>query len=237
MTVDIAAQDEVVQFTPMPKRKAQGLNKQILNACKQINTSREELATLLDQAAAGQIHLALGFASWTAWFTETVHIVPVDMADRKALTQMMALAGASTRAIAGVLGSSQSTAVHDLADAEGLPEQVTSLDGAQRPRQPAKADAIEADTIDAEVVDAEEVPVPTNEPDEPEEPAERTAADVIEDFGGEIDTLQINVQAFKDILGDELFTKARKRIAQRFCKRLDNAITDLQKILNDVMAQ
>jgi len=207
---------EVVEVAPLTERQAKALNKKIRAANDKMQTDAENLFDLLEQAAAGRIHEALGYASWTAWFSETVQIRPQDREQRKALVAMMTGKGMSQRAAAKALGVSQKTVDRDLEGTESDDsETVTSLDGSQRSRK-------KKPIIDAEVVSVEE--------------PERTAGDVVNDFSNEIDTLLINVQAFKDVLDDELFGKARKRIAQRFVKRLNGAINDLTKIMEEVTA-
>jgi transcriptional regulator with XRE-family HTH domain len=205
-----------VEVAPLTERQAQKLDKRIRTASEKVNVTTDALFELLEQAAAGRIHDALGYASWTAWFSEAVTIRPQDRDQRKAFVALMTGRGMSQRAIAGALGISQKTVDRDLEGVESNDsDTVTSLDGVERPRTKTKVDV-----IDAEVVSVEEAP--------------RSSVEVIDDFGAEIDTLLINVQAFKDVLDDELFPKARKRIAQRFTKRLTGAVDDLFKIMEVV---
>src|SRR6185312_6935765 len=89
---------------PLTERQAKALNKKIEAASEKVSASREQLVDLLDEAARGQIHIALGYASWTAWFSETVQIRPLDVADRKELVKMMTSKGMSQRAAAKALG-------------------------------------------------------------------------------------------------------------------------------------
>jgi len=206
---------EVVEVAPLTERQAKALNKKIRAANDKMNTDAETLFDLLEQAAAGRIHEALGYSSWTAWVADNVALRPQDREQRKRFVQLMTGRGMSTRAAAKALNVSQKTASRDAAEGEYDSDTVTSLDGSQRSRR-------RTTVIDAEVVSVEE--------------PERSAADVVNDFSNEIDTLLINVQAFKDVLDDELFGKARKRIAQRFVKRLNGAINDLTKIMEEVTA-
>lgn len=215
----VVEHNEPVEVAPLTERQAKALHKKVVKANDKWNTDADELFDLLEQAAAGKIHIGLGYASWTAWFSETVQLRPQDREQRKQLVRMMTDMGMSQRAAAKSLNVAQKTVDRDLEGVEtSESDTVTSLDGAQRPRTKAKT------IVDAEVVNVEEA--------EPE----RGAADVVDDFGSEIDTLLINVQAFKDVLDDELFPKARKRIAQRFVKRLNGAINDLTKIMEEITA-
>ena len=211
----------VVDYTPLTERQAKSLDNKIRKASEKVNATTDQLFGLLEEAANGRIHEALGFPSWTAWFSDAVQIRPNDRDERKAFAALMSGRGMSQRAIAAALGVSQKTVDRDL-EGESLDsgdsETVTALDGSEHPRTKAKRQK----PIDAEVISVEE--------------EARSAADTVSDFGNEIDTLLINVQAFKDVLADELFPKARKRIGQRFVKRLDTAITDLAEILEEIRA-
>jgi hypothetical protein len=204
---------------PLSEGKARVLDKQIRQAGARVATEQDKLIELLNKAATGQIHTALGYPSWPAYLKDAVSIVLSDREERKALASLMSGKGVSNRAVAAMLGVSEATVRRDTEGAE-KPDTVEGLDGTPQPRK--KRDD---NVIDAEVVD-----------DEPDD-VERTPADVVEDFAAEVDTLLINVQAFKDILNDdeELLPKARKRLAQRFCKRLSGAISDLQSVVDELM--
>jgi transcriptional regulator with XRE-family HTH domain len=212
---------DTVEVVPLTEREAQRLDKKIRTASEKVNVTTDALFELLEQAAAGRIHDALGYASWTAWFSEAVSIRPQDRDQRKAFVALMTGRGMSQRAIAGALGVSQKTVDRDLEGVESEDsDTVTGLDNVERPRTKARKEI-----IDAEVVSVDE---------EGEVETPRSSVDVIDDFANEIDTLLIGVQAFKDVLDDDLFPKARKRIAQRFTKRLDGAIAELTKVLGEI---
>lgn len=211
---------------PLSENKAKALDKRIRAAGEKVTANIEALWDLLEQAANGQIHVALGFPSWTAYVKDAVQIATSDRVERKELAKMMAGKGMSQRAIAGALGVSQKTIDRDLEGESSDSTEVTNgggtvtgLDGksysASKPR--------EDNIIEAEVV----------EDPEAEEP-QYTAADVIEEFKTEVDNLLINMQAFKDVVtaDAELFEKARKRIAQRFTGKLKAAAADLEDLIN-----
>lgn len=213
-STDLATIEAELLPEPLSERKAQALDKKIRTAGEKLTNDVNALWELLDQAAAGQIHVALGYPSWTAYVKDAVVITPSDKVERKELAKLMAGKGMSQRAIAGALGVSQKTIDRDL-KGEELPAETTGLDGKTYKQEPESEP--EPEIIDAEVVD----------PPEDDEP-------VIEEFKGEVDNLQINMQAFKDVVttDPELFAKARKRIAQRFTGKLKSAGADLEDLIN-----
>jgi transcriptional regulator with XRE-family HTH domain len=215
-TTEIATIDAEVLPEPLSEGKAKVLDKRIRQAGIRVADQTASLLDLLEEALVGKIHVALGFPSFTAYVKEAVRITPTDVDERKALVSMMSGKGLSQRAMAAVAGVDQATISRDLAgDANASTNgQTIGTDGKTYKRK-----------------EKEQEPLDVEFEEEPEE-EERKPADVVEDFGSEIDTLLIDVQAFKDVLDDELFDKARKRIAQRFVKRLNGAIKDLQDIFD-----
>lgn len=218
-STDLATIEAELLPEPLSERKAQALDKKIRTAGEKLTNDVNALWELLDQAAAGQIHVALGYPSWTAYVKDAVVITPSDKVERKELAKLMAGKGMSQRAIAGALGVSQKTIDRDL-EGEELPTEKTGLDGKTYKQEPESEP--EPEIIEAEVVE------------DPEDEPQYTAADVIEEFKTEVDNLQINLQAFKDVAttDPELFAKARKRIAQRFTGKLKSAAADLEDLIN-----
>ena len=92
---------------PLDKAKAEALDKKITTAIGSIDTAFEtvekcfeRLTDLVNEAKAGQIHVALGFASWTAYFTERVQTPVIGLSDRKPVIALLHDAGMSQRDIA-----------------------------------------------------------------------------------------------------------------------------------------
>lgn len=211
------------EYTPLTEREAQKLNNKIKTACDKMNTSREGLWDLLDEAAKGQIHVALGYASWTAWWSETVEIRPLDVADRKELARMMASKGMSTRAGAKALGYSQSGFSRDTKGESSNSDTVTSLDGSQRQRSKPSEDEEELPVQDA----AEESEEPAEEPIEPLRP-------VSEDFQDEMYNLANWRSAIGEILEDEriLVLRTRNSLAKKHVDDLQDAANHIQAIID-----
>lgn len=206
--------------TPLTEREAKALDKKIRAASDKLSTTSENLLNLLEKAASGQIHEALGLSSWTAWFKDAVQINVSDRFERKELAKMMSGKGMSQRAIAGALGVSQKTVDRDL-DGEEAEEgaTVTSLDGADRPKnKPKKDDNIE----DAEEVDA---------PDEP-----MKAIDIVIAFGDEMANLYASQSELSYLTEEEKWAGARKRVTAANLNNLQEVVTALQLVVDDLMS-
>lgn len=92
---------------PLEKSKAESLDKKISTAVAGLGTAIkgvddriEKLTDLVNEAKAGQIHVALGYASWTAYFTERVQTPVVSLTERKNVIGLLHDAGMSQRDIA-----------------------------------------------------------------------------------------------------------------------------------------
>lgn len=204
------------------KREAKALDKKIRTASDKLSTTSETLLDLLEQAAAGQIHEALELPSWTAWFKDAVQINVSNVEHRKELAKLMAGKGMSQRAIAGSLGVSQMTVSRDV-EGEELPDTVTSLDGAERPRN-GKAAAAEEDYIEGEVVEEED---DTSEP--------MKAVDIVTVFNDEVANVFQAQSELTFLAGEDKWVGARNRIVKANLNQLQEVITALQAIVDDLM--
>jgi transcriptional regulator with XRE-family HTH domain len=170
---------------PLSLRDARALDKKIRSCSDKVTNNFNTLLELLGQAFEGQIHVALGLPSWTAYVKDAADIQVDDRYERKELAKLMSGKGMSQRAIAGALGYSQKTIDRDLEDEVVEGDTVETLDGKTAPRH-------------------KEKPAP--------EPAKQ--ASVAEDFRNEVYQLQNDLEAFKEILEDERFAKARVRLGK-----------------------
>lgn len=217
---------EVEVLQPLTEKEAKALDKKIRNASDKVSTYTESLLNLLEEAAAGSIHEALGLPSWTAWFKDAVQISVSDRFERKELVKMMSGKGMSQRAIAGSLGVSQKTVDRDL-DGEEVAEgdTVTSLDGVQRPKGKAKEPELDSGTEEdgEDYIDAEVVEPPT------------PAAELVAAFNDETINLWGAWSELKDLQAQEKWGGARKRVAAANLNHLQEVISGLQAIVDDLM--
>lgn len=219
---------EPAVLEPLSEKAAKALDKKIRTASDKVSTYTENLLNLLEEAAAGSIHEALGLPSWTAWFKDAVQIAVSDRFERKELVKMMSGKGMSQRAIAGSLGVSQKTVDRDL-EGEEVEEgaTVTSLDGAERPKTKAKEAEPELDSGTEEggeeYIDAEVVEPPT------------PAAEIVDSFNDETINLWGAWSELKDLMTEEKWGSARKRVANANLNHIQDVITGLQAIVDDLM--
>lgn len=125
----------------MPVADAQSLDTRIRLMATTVEQNIDKLSDLLREAQAGQIHVALGFDSWTAYVADAVRFKPESIEQRRELVALMFGEGMSERAIAEVVGVSQKTVDRDLENMsrDDSPEpgaQVIGLDGKSYTRKP-----------------------------------------------------------------------------------------------------
>lgn len=218
--VELFEDEATVEVSQLTKTQAKALDKRIRSASDKLSTASENLLDLLEQAAAGAIHVALELPSWTAWFKDAVQIQVSDRFERKELAKLMSGKGMSQRAIAGSLGVSQKTIDRDLADEEiGEGETVMGLDGAERPKQ---GKAKEPEVIDAEVVDVEEDSGPM------------TAVDIVSAFDDEMANLWSAKEELVALTEEAKFAGARNRIVKADLGNLEGVIASLSAIVADL---
>lgn len=222
---EVEAEVEPAEPQPLSKAKAVALDKRIRSQGDKLDTSAAAFAELLEQAAVGQIHVALELPSWTAYVADVardnqfLQMLVKNKTDRKELAVKMSAAGMSQRAIASAFGVSQKTIDRDLEGEEFETDTITDLSGKTQPRnKPAKNDNV----IDAEVVD---VDVP-----------EAKQAPITQDFKDEMYQLANDVEALQEVMDDDRFAKARKRVAKDNLNDLQEIISKLQTIVDNLMA-
>lgn len=135
MTVDIAVAD-------LTEPQARKLTEKIRITAHNYADARQKLQQYVAEAKAGNAHLALGYASWTAYLSEVLGEEPMRLArgERQEMVQMLSAEGMSTRAIAPIVGASFKTVARDIEpsvsnDTDG-PRTVESMDGITRTFQP-----------------------------------------------------------------------------------------------------
>ena len=172
----------------------------------------------------GQIHKALEYQSWTAYIKDTVQIHVNDRAERKSLVTLMSGKGMPTRAIAAVLGKSQSTTYRDLEGVEFDTDTVIAVDGTVVARK--KSKVIEEDSWSG--AEEEEVEVV-------EEAAPTPAADLVVEFDTEAANLHNAVAALAEIMTEPKWPGARKRVTKANLNNLQEVKTELEAIIDDLM--
>jgi hypothetical protein len=116
--------DTHAAFVPMDGAAAVELDTRIRTVARGIGGQLELLAKLIAEAKEGQIHVSLGFASWTAYLANALagHI-SVSRDDRHELVHLLADEGMSQRAISKATGAGKTTIQRELSGGpNGPPE-------------------------------------------------------------------------------------------------------------------
>ena len=143
MTAVIETIDAVVVEDALSPAAAKTIDTEIRKTVQSIETDMEALYSLLAEAKSGSIHVALGFESWTAYMADAVTLRPKDKLERKELVSLLSGEGLSTRAIAEITNTSQSTITRDVTEVDKGTEsndsvpiedkKVTGLNGVEKP--------------------------------------------------------------------------------------------------------
>ncbi len=136
--------DIIEVIAPLDRDAAVRLDKRIRLMASAVRDNLTKIDTLLKEAKTGEIHVALGFASWTAYLADSLGgQLELTTDTRRSVVELMAGEGMSQRAIAAAVGVSQKTVDRDLDKVSHgdspEPAPVTGLDGKTytRPAPPA----------------------------------------------------------------------------------------------------
>ncbi|MCW2165095.1 hypothetical protein B0I12_002250 [Microbacterium hydrothermale] len=124
-------------LTILSKSEAERLTQEIKLTASGIRNNLFKLRNQIDTAKSSNVWQMLGFASWTAWLSDTLSEEPmrVSREERLELVEYLAGEGLSARAIAPIVGISKSQAAKDKAE--------VSTSGHDSPGLPGMADADE----------------------------------------------------------------------------------------------
>lgn len=145
--------------TPISRADAERLDKRIRLLVGSINDNLAKLDALVQQAKAGEIHKALGYASWTAYVADVFTIqVRLEREKRRELVGYLSGEGMSQRAIAETIGVDRNTVRTDLRSQVGEIHPPGSILEPRDTHDDLAEDLIAAESPDAP---AESTPDPT----------------------------------------------------------------------------
>jgi hypothetical protein len=135
---------------PLDHGAAHRLDSRIRLLAVNIADNLTKLTNLVAEAEAGQIHLTLGFKSWTAYLASALAKLDTwtTTDSRRELVDMLAHAGMSQRAIAQAVGVNQATVSRDqqvMHDASPAPVSAYFTDAAEEADIMAMADVTDAE--------------------------------------------------------------------------------------------
>lgn len=100
----------------MTTTEAEWVTNRIRNAVTSLRVGFDELEAAVIAAKTGSAHVALGYASWTAYLSDVLGREPLrlDATERRELVAYLSGQGMSTRAIAPIVGVSHKTVAQDV---------------------------------------------------------------------------------------------------------------------------
>lgn len=108
--VAVVDEHEVEVILPLEDGKAKILDGRIKSCVETIGDRLTNLHKLLDEAQRGQVHLTMGFRSWTEYLADRIgNRWQIGGEERREMAQLLADRGMSVRAIATITGASKST--------------------------------------------------------------------------------------------------------------------------------
>lgn len=209
----------------MPADDARRLTERIRYSALAVRDGMEKLQALVEEAQAGQAHVALGYKSWTAYLADTLGQEPLRLPrdQRQELVGYLAGEGMSTRAIAPIVGVSHEQVRQDTSTVKNLtveqPATVTSLDGRQRPASRPSA-----------VVDVETGEVPPA-PAQDRTPQRRALTD---QFFDAVYDLTRAVERVQRLAADDRFAQNAEKVAAKHRSDLLRAIDVCQDVVNQL---
>jgi hypothetical protein len=134
---------------PLDHGAAERLDKRIRLMADTLRDNIAKITDLIEEAQNGQIHIALGFSSWTAYLADALGgRLELDTDSRREVVALMSGAGMSQRAIAQAVGVNQATVSRDqqvMHDASPAPVSAYFTDAAEEADIMAMADVTDAE--------------------------------------------------------------------------------------------
>lgn len=129
----------ILEDQPLGLEDAERLDARIRALASTVRDNLTELSELVAEARSGAVHVALGFASWTAYLADALGgRIELNTESRREVVAFLAGEGMSQRAIADIAGVSQKTVDRDLdhvSHHDSPDAVVTGLDGKSYPRR------------------------------------------------------------------------------------------------------
>lgn len=190
----------------LTEQEATRLTERIRLTAHNYSEARAKLQELVSEAKEGNAHLALGYASWTAYLSEVLGEEPMRLArsERQEMVQLLSSEGMSTRAIAPIVGAHHDTVASDLKSApvgNPTPTPVQGMDGKAY----------------------------TKPESQPAAPKRRPITDQSSEAGWE---LAKTVEKLERIITDDRFPANREQVSNNLKQHLINSIQTLETLLN-----
>lgn len=207
---------------------ARRLTERIRIMAHSVADSITKLRGLVAEAKAGNVHVQLGYESWTAYLADVLGDTPMRLArdDRQEVSRMLTDEGMSTRAAAKVLGVSDFTIRTDNAGARFLAPEPVEIEA-----DPTTGEVIEDDEAAAEPRTITGLDGKTYQRSEPQKPRRRPIADQSRTAGWELTEA---LERIERILTDDRFPTNKDEVATHLRSHLTNAIDSCQGFLDRI---
>lgn len=204
---------------------ARRLTERIRLTALSVRDGMEKVQGLVEQARDGNAHLALGYASWTAYLSDTLGSEPLRLPrdQRQELVGYLAGEGMSTRAIAPIVGANFATVSRD------LKAPVANATPAAPPVDLAAVDMTTGE-IREPVTGLDGKRYSRPEPSD-SKPRRKPLTDVAHDAGWD---LRKAVERLTRIAEDDRFASNKEQVAAHLRGHLLNAIEVCQDLVNQL---
>lgn len=238
---------ETVASAPLSESDARRLTERIRYTAMGVRDGVDKLQRLVAEAQEGQAHVALGYASWTAYLAEVLGEEPLRLArdERREVVGWLAGQGMSARAIAPIVGADRKTVMRDvresqvvqsgppapaniLTDIESGSGEIVKLTGPNSVSEHLP----KFDPATGEVLDDEPTPITgldgkTYTRPAPAAPRRRPLVDAARDAGQE---LRKAVERLERLRADDRFARNKNEVAAHLRHHLAHAIEVCQDL-------
>lgn len=218
----------------MTETEAHKVTEDIRHTAKSFTEYRARLMDAVDKAKAGNAHLALGYASWTAYLSEVLGEEPMRLAraERQDMVRMLSDEGMSTRAIAPIVGSSFKTVANDRGAGvqnytpETAPANVNTTTGEIRSDFQSSMAQVEREVVaQSQAIQGMDGKTYSR----PESPKPRAEA-VASQFTSAVADLNRVLDKFHRIASSDNFDRNKEQVAALHGNDLNRAISELQNL-------
>lgn len=222
MTVDILE-------SQMSEDAARRITERIRIVAVTFAESRQKLIDLVQEAKEGHAHIALGYASWTAYLAEVLGEEPLRLArdERRDMVQLLAAEGMSSRAIAPIVGANHNTVARDIASVSNDTDRtVHSMDGIARTYTRKPSAPTPDEPIDFPVINAQ--------PYQHIEKAGHRADPITKQYTSAIVQLNEALETLQRLHRNDRFKANKNQIASTHGNDLARTISELSDLLADI---
>lgn len=223
---------------------ARRLTERIRLVAVTVSDNLDKLKSLVVEAREGNVHIVLGYASWTAYLADVLGQTPLRLERdvRQELVAELNAQGMSTRAIAPIVGVSHQSVANDLEGVKKLTPEVEAgidewLDGPPGGVLDTNTGEVTYPDGVTEVAETHTVKTVTGldgktyTPTPPKKPNRRAITDTARDAGWEIRKAAERLERIRE---DDRYSRNREEVAAHLRSHLLYTIETCQGLLDDL---